>query len=302
MAAPSSLTVSPAQVLSLGSTRVRVSGTGIGAGVEVSVGSVLVPVIGTVPGAGFADVLITGIEPGTHDVTVQNLDEDGVVIAGEATTVPAALTVRRPTIASKDADGNGTESDLARVTRTVLRELKRQVIENVSPGVSVDYDESAGDGSGTVMLAQLPGLVLSGPNIVENRLYSTNHSFDATISETERERYGAAFTADLQFTLTGGSVRQVELLNMISVVMSFLNRTRWLVVPRDPSNPGAGSVTYEMDPQGELRMAQRGPGVRDDVRVFTTTFVVRGVDIDESAGVLRTYRVEEFELEVGAIQ
>jgi hypothetical protein len=86
------------------------------------------------------------------------------------------------------------------------------------------------------------------------------------------------YTVDLVFTLTAASDRTVELLNLMAAVATFLNRNRWVELPRDPGDPGAGTTRWEMDPEGEFQTRLDGP---DDVRVFSCGFVVRGFDIDE---------------------
>src|SRR5262245_61737827 len=58
------------------------------------------------------------------DVILRNLDDDGAPIAGEEVTLANGFTYRMPALAA--------ESDLARLVRTLLRELKRQVLPNVS--------------------------------------------------------------------------------------------------------------------------------------------------------------------------
>ena len=55
-----------------------------------------------------------------------------------------------------------TESDFTRMVRTVLHNLKVDVLENTSLSVSVEYDDTAEDGLNIVALAKLPALVVTG--------------------------------------------------------------------------------------------------------------------------------------------
>jgi hypothetical protein len=64
----------------------------------------------------------------------------------------------------------------------------------------------------------------------------------------------------------------------MGAVATFLNRNRWLELPRDPADDSKGSVRWELDVDGDFR-AQLAS--RDDVRVFTCGLVVRGFDVDE---------------------
>jgi hypothetical protein len=83
---------------------------------------------------------------------------------------------------------------------------------------------------------------------------------------------------DLVFTLTAASERTVELFNLMAAVATFLNRNRWLELPRDPADAASGVVRWELDADGEFRTQLAG---KDDVRAFTCGFVVRGFDVDE---------------------
>ena len=61
------------------------------------------------------------------------------------------------------------------------------------------------------------------------------------------------YTVDLAFTLTAASDRTVELLNLMAAVATFLDRSRWVELPRDPDDSDAGVVRWEMDPEGEFQ-------------------------------------------------
>jgi hypothetical protein len=67
-------------------------------------------------------------------------------------------------------------------------------------------------------------------------------------------------------------------INLMAAVATFLNRNRWLELPRDPEDATLGTVRWEMDADGELRTQLQG---KDDVRAFTWGLVVRGFDVDE---------------------
>ena len=83
---------------------------------------------------------------------------------------------------------------------------------------------------------------------------------------------------DLAFTVTAVSDHTVELLNLMAAVGTFLNRNRWIELPRDPADPALGSVRWEMDPDGDFRTRLDGP---DDLRAFSCGLVIRGFDLDE---------------------
>ncbi|RMH79047.1 MAG: transcription factor, partial [Actinomyces sp.] len=80
---------------------------------------------------------------------------------------------------------------------------------------------------------------------------------------------------------------------------TFLNRNRWVELPRDPDDPDAGAARWEMDPEGEVQTRLDGP---DDVRVFTCGFVVRGFDIDEGLSMDIGHEVADVQLSAVSIQ
>ena len=112
----------------------------------------------------------------------------------------AGGTASRPTVAR--------EADLTRVIRQLLRELKRQVLGNVSATVSVDYDDTTLDGLNVIAMAKVPSLVLSGPTLRPNRFYSANVAHEDVVggvSGPELVRRKPPYTVDLVFTLTAAS-------------------------------------------------------------------------------------------------
>ena len=212
-------------------------------------------------------------EPGQVDVEVFNLDSAGAPIPGEHTISPIAYRFERPAIVR--------EADLTRVVRQLLRELKRQVVANVSASVSVDYDDTGTDGPAVIAMAKLPSLVLTGPTLRQNRFYSANaahYDVVGTPAGLQAVRRKPAMTVDLVFGVTAASSRAAELFNLMGAVATFLNRNRWLELPRDPADVSKGTVRWELDADGDFRTQLAS---RDDVRVFTCGLVVRGFDVDE---------------------
>ena len=233
----------------------------------------VVVAVGTQAGTSITDVRTPAHAAGLVDVELQNLDASGQPIRGEVARLTGAYRYARPTVAR--------EADLTRVVRQLLRELKRQVLANVSATVSVDYDDTVIDGLNVVALAKVPSLVLSGPALRPNRFYSTNTPQEDVVpglSGEEFLRRKPPYTVDLLFTLTATSERTAELLNLMAAVATFLNRNRWLDLPCDPADTTRGVVRWEMDPDGEFRTQLGG---KDDVRAFTCGLLIRGFDIDE---------------------
>ena len=268
----------------------RLVGTDLADRVRVLFGGVPAEVLSVRDDAGLRVVdLRTPLHAvGVVDVELSNLDATGDPIPGETVVIAGAYRFSRPTVAR--------EADLTRVIRQLLRELKRQVLANVSATVSVDYDDTTLDGLNVIAMAKVPSLVLSGPTLRPNRFYSANVAHEDVVggvSGPELVRRKPPYTVDLVFTLTAASERTAELFNLMAAVATFLNRNRWLELQRDPGDASRGVVRWELDADGEFRTQLAG---KDDVRAFTCGFVVRGFDVDEGLPLDLGKRVAEPEL------
>ncbi len=275
MAIPTLLPPEPVSGPTSGGDLVTLRGTGFAQRVTVRFGDAdaTVESVRQEGGESIALVRTPAHVEATVDVVLQSLNAAGLPIPGEQAALAGAYRFLRPRIIR--------EADLTRLIRTLLRELKRQVIENVSLSVAVDFDDTPLDGLDVVAMGKLPSIVLTGPRLRENRALSTNEALEEPVvgpSGPELRRRRPPLTVDLEFGITGASDRAIELLNLIGATSTFLNTNRWLAMLRDPEQPAMGSVRWEMDPVGELHVNLEG---KDDVRAFTWGLVVRGFDIDE---------------------
>ena len=295
MAVPTLAEISPAAGPTGGDDLVRLTGLGFAPKVAVLFGDAPAEVLSVreEAGASIVDLRTPRHGDAVVDITLRNLDEAGVPIPGEDASLAQAYRFLRPRIVA--------ESDLARLVRTLLRELKRQVLASVSMTVSVDYDDTTVDGINVIAISQLPSLVLSGPRVAENRFFSSNEPHEDVVPGAvgpELMRRRPPYTVDLSFTLTAASDRTVELLNLMAAVATFLNRNRWVEMARDHDDEAAGTARWEMDPEGEFQTRLDGP---DDVRVFSCGFVVRGFDVDEGLPLDVGRAVVETELQTEGI-
>jgi hypothetical protein len=295
MAVPTLTAITPTSGPTSGGDLVRLSGTGFAAQVAVTFAGVPAVVLAVRAEAGtfVADVRTPAHAEAVVDVTLRNLDAAGVPVPGEEAALAGAYRFLRPRIVQ--------ESDLTRLVRALLRDLKRQVLANVSMTVSIDYDDTTIDGLHVVTISKLPSLVLSGPRVAENRFFSTNEPHEDVVAGRvgpELVRRRPPFTVDLVFTLTAASDRAVELLNLMAAIATFFNRNRWVELPRDAGDPDAGTVRWEMDPEGDFQTRLDGA---DDVRAFTCGFVVRGFDLDEGLPLDLSRAVIEPELRIEPI-
>src|SRR5512133_1870031 len=231
MAVPTLLSIEPSEGPASGGDLVRITGRQLVSQVAVSFGGLPVAVMAVREESGLSivDVRVPAHEAGTVDVTLQNLDSLGAPVSGETATLPAGYRYLRAQLAD--------ESDLTRVVRQLLRELKRQVVANVSTTVSVDYDDTPAEG--VIAVATVPSIVLSGPSLRRNRFFSTNEMREEAAlgpSGPELARRCSPLTVDLVFTLTVTSALTAELLSVMSGVATFLHRMRWVELDRDPDD------------------------------------------------------------------
>ena len=291
MATPVITTVDPASGPTGGKTLVNVTGAGFRVPavpgpseaplppprptVEVLVGGRLADDIRVIDATRLSFLSPAG-EPGSADLTVRNLADDGSPVPGEDATLPEVFTFVRP--------GLVPESDLTRLVRTLMRELKRQVLPEVSLTVQTDFDAETGDELHLAQLAKLPSLVLVGPELSQNRFFSVNALPEASAGPDDFARRRAPYTVDLAFTLIGVSDHTTELLNLMAATELFFHRNKYLEMERDPASPDGGRARYEMDisPGGDLKVTSQ-PN-ESNVRSFSGSFLVRGFDLEDLTG------------------
>ena len=223
-------------------------------------------------------------DAGPANVVVRNLDDAGQPIPGEAATLAAGFAYALGLLTP--------ESDLARLVRTLIRELKRQVLDNVVLTVQTDFDADTGEELHLAQIAAYPALVLVGPELAEDRFFSLNRMPEAPAGSEGFIRRRVPYTVDLGFTLVGASDHTLELLNLMASAQLFFHRNKFLDMDRDPAGPGAGQVRYEMDftPDGDLKVTSQ-PN-ESNVRSFSGKFVIRGFDLEDLAGVVDDSVVE----------
>lgn len=216
-------------------------------------------------------------DPGDVDVTVTNLDDDGEPIPGETVTATDAYTYALPDLT--------VLSTTARVTKALIQELKRQVLDEVVLTEHTEWDENPEDGLDIAAVAKLPALILTGPETPENKEYRTavEATHDSTAGTFLRMR--TPDTIDLDFGLVGVTDSTIQLLNLLEAVKLFLKKTTTLSILRDPNDPDSGLVTYELriPAGGDFRVASL-PNL-SNVRNFSGRVTVRGVDLEGLAGV-----------------
>lgn len=211
-------------------------------------------------------------DPGPAAIVVQNLDVSGAPIGGEAASSSAFATYARADLSLTD--------DMEWVTRSLIRMLKREVIENVVQTVSVDY---TGDGNKSDFnitdVGDLPAVSVAGPMPKRNKFYGNVGEV-----ETRGSGYVDRFymrTSDLVFKIAVFADATAQLLRLQSLVTkAFENNTRF-DVQRDPSDITKGFVTYDLDAEDIGWVATPS---NSDVRIAAGEIRILGFTFGDVAG------------------
>lgn len=218
-------------------------------------------------------------DAGLVSVTVRNVDQAGVLVGAETVTAANAYTFARP-----DFNQTGVnESILARVVRAFMRELKRQVLENVVIAVHTDYDNTL-DGANIAMVATAPAIVLSGPTLRTNRFYSTNEVRQETVSSQTYEKRPAR-TVDIVFTIIGVHDLLQPSMNFMQEVVGFFEGNKNLRVLENPSVPNT-YIDFETKIENDFAMSKQSDA-NPNIHIFSGTIAIVGVDLDDSDMAMR---------------
>lgn len=221
-----------------------------------------------------------GIKPafgeGAVDVVVRNVNSAGALIAAETVTLAAGYAYRRVQLA--------IESDLARLVRQLMQELRKQVIANVSITSHSDFDIDVADLANVIDVAEIPAFVIFGPQLQENRFYSRNGMISVPRTGFESDRRLAPDTDDLVFTFVGITDLKAESLSLQSLVRQFFKKNRWLQLQRDPNDASLGFVKYDMQLDASGIGYSPPSDQKSNLRSFSGSFVVRGFDHEDLAG------------------
>lgn len=263
---------------------VRITGTGFAGQIAVTFGGEAATVLSvyTSGGVSVADVSTPkAAEPGAADVVVTNLDAEGDPVAGESVTEADGFTYHRLETTN--------DSDVSRLMRLVLQLLKREVMPTVHARVDIDFDETPDDGVRITPLAKSPSLSLLMRTMSPNTLLRRMQRKTIPAAGGNLDVLGPSVTVDLGFTLVLNSTSQVQLLNMVTAVVRFLNANPRISMLADASDPDSGMPRWRLSPVGDVSMLDP----RNKVHVATMDMTVRGFDLDGGLPLTRTRTVDE---------
>lgn len=211
---------------------------------------------------------------GLVSITIQNIDQDGVLVPGETVTVANAYTFELPNLSTE----HGAEASVLQyVVRTLVEELRKQVLSNVVVTTNVDFDDVP-DAANIGALSELPGIVLSGPQLRENRLHTENSARDGEdetfLEKTEKQQ---GYTVDLVFTIIGVDESAYRHLNLMQETISFFRTNRKLRI----YHPTDATKFVEFEMALEQPPSVVGGANNSNLRAFSGTVAVLGVTLDD---------------------
>lgn len=215
------------------------------------------------------------------DVTVENIDDAGVLIPGETVTSLSAYTYVRPGVAYDSGPYSVT-----RVTALLIDLLRSEVLANTVLETSTDYDPNTG--TTQIEVQKTPQLILTGPSLTFNSFFTFRGAYPVpglNPGETFLKRRHRV--VDLEYEIIGVTNSTVELNNLIELLEVVVDRN---VSLQFECTPGQGDfitleLRWEVDPRYERQGAS--PGLISDLRVFRSTVEVVGLPLTEIAGVDR---------------
>jgi hypothetical protein len=212
------------------------------------------------------------------DVVLENIDTGGVLIPGETVTSAGGYTYTRPGITHQDS------GDLMRAVVAIVDLLRSQVLANTVINTSVDYDPDTG--APMIQVEETPQLVLAGPTLSFNSFFT--YRGDQTVSTdvaTEFLKQRRHRVVDLEFTVSGFTNSEVELINLQALLETALDRTSTVDVDLDADDPAAGVLALELHITQSPQYVRVENYAASDLRMFTAGFVLKGLPLNTLPGV-----------------
>lgn len=212
-------------------------------------------------------VTVPAHDPGTFDVRVENIDDLGALL--ETGTLPNGLAFTLPPLV-----GDG---ELARIVRTLIRELKRQVVPEVVLTSAIDWDDAPAALPRETAEAKLPAIWLTGPRLRPSDAVNAQNTPTFADDATGTTESRAPRTVDLVFGYNVVAESAIPTLNLIQAATSFAVRNKRISVLRDPANASAGRIDFDLELEADFDM-DSAPN-EDGLYSATATLSIRAVDV-----------------------
>lgn len=223
--------------------------------------------------------------PSLVDVTVQNLLNPSVVVSANAYKYK-----------HQDAKPTTAKSPLLCVTTSLLQEIARQIpVREVVDQTHTDYDDSTGDGMNTIKIADVPALIVNGPDLERDFDYRQNDS-EVEISPGQYKILRAPTVVSATYTLTLVDEHAGRLLNLVNMLTSFVDENGRLGVELVQGDPSQGFVYFDLDWASMPRISNQASN--DNLRSATGSLLVHGIPNTRIEGIQTalTFNADEIEL------
>jgi hypothetical protein len=159
------------------------------------------------------------------DVTVKNLDDSFVPIPGEEVTLSSAYTYEREPLRPPTLE---TESPFGKVTRAILRLVKRQFFLGFGPATHTDFSS---DGI-KLLDAGMPSISLGEPNVIPD---AYGWECESPVVEVNGEVliFAPAIMHTLVYTIKANSDNEAETFALAGLLRKICWRNPYLLVDAD---------------------------------------------------------------------
>ncbi len=221
---------------------------------------------------------VTGVVPpidaGALTFTLQNLDSNGAPISGEVAVVAGLAQARLPDLTLR--------TDFERLERTLISELRRQVLKNVLKTAAVDYDGTPGGAINVPDVAELPALALQGPQVVVDRFFDLDVGLEVDEGGGVFSQHRIFRTVDLTYHFVAMDNKQGRNMALFTLMLQFIQNNTFIELQRDENDPSKGVVKYELEQVGEF-ITFTGSS-NSDIRGFSGSFIIRGFGVEGVVG------------------
>lgn len=217
-------------------------------------------------------------ESGTVDVTIENIDDDGDLIAGETITAPSAYSFVRPRL-----DQQGTWD---RAVTAFVDALRVSIMDNVVDDADADYDVDTGEVRGLTSVSSLPAIALVNKNFDDSAdQFSQGPDEEDGSGDYVLVRRAPIFT-DFTCSLIGMSEDPLELRAMAELVRLFFQNQDEILIPKNPDVPAAGNYRLNLrrgpDETGTRESGRIG---RTNLLIFTVQVLISGIPTESAPGI-----------------
>lgn len=240
---------------------------------------------------GILDSDVSQISFPAASITIENLDDDGEVIAGESVTEADAFTYVQP-LNVLPAD----EPPIQSVIREFIHILKRQILGRVTTNTHTDY---GAEGEAIAMLSEHPSIdVVITVNDDDEYKYHDNEEF-LVDQGTHWDEYDNPMTVRIDAQVFMTSEYENTMYRMLDGWFEMCMRTPWVRLPIDIRNEQAKNYpgSNNLYPFEVLQQPQQiGRPSRVNIQAYSAQISIRAITMVSDDPIARIYPRTTIEL------